>query len=310
MACHLFIYGILWLVQPALKDINSYYNHVETASLRLDRFVDVLFNHPIAALLGEPVWFLGLAALGAVSTPEVTIWIVSCFSFSLLVHALSKATGCRALPLLFVVAMYPLAIKYLFQIRQGLAISVFFWGYASFGKSAARVRYAAPLIHHGAWIYPIAEAIVRTLRRIKLSRNMWPQVGAVVAGVVVLLLPVLISVVEQRATRVSEGWTFAAPDSSGEGAAFWFALMVAVYLLGKVNQHMALFWFGAAVFVIGQFSFDASGRLFHFFLPFLALCVPAHAIRRLVYMYLVLIAGVILWVPTVMDLRHIVSSQL
>lgn len=253
-------YGLILANLPidVFKDRDNYLNYV----LNSEIIFGVNASTGLLTLFAnEPLWLLLNVLMKQVFEPEQAIRFyifVSATIFSFLF--LRKDPGNIVWLILFL--FVPQIIKnYIIHLRQGVAVSVFFIGWAlASSKKGWMVMILAPFIHASFFFVLIFLVLNKFVTKLRLSGVLRISIFFVVSLLFTLSVGYLATAV---GARQANEYTFSAEGISGLGFIFWLAILLVFIMQGSGFIKKYSFEISVLVFYLCAYFFiEVSGRVF------------------------------------------------
>jgi hypothetical protein len=298
-----FIFPLIDLLLPQFRDYNNYINNIRHAGLMMEEFARHILHASPLAIFDQPLWPAILKFFHLFLAAPVVLGIVVSLSITMMALSLSKINKKPWLTLCLILIIYPLAMKYLFQYRQGFAMSVYMWGYSIEGRKGIILRVLSPFIHYGMYLLIGVEAAYLIFSYFDLSKRLLIVFSVLPGIIVTAAVPLFIKFT--HAQHLFRRYTLYAPHISGLGALAWGLYGVAIIVLSKPKKEVALALAGIYIFVFSQFYIDIGNRLLAMFLPFIIISFSRMDEKRILLLCLTIMIGLAFWVPIFLDPSHV-----
>jgi hypothetical protein len=295
--CIAVTYGLVLSQLPDADflDFKNYLVYAEHSLLIALRYVD---GGVLRVLVNEPVWLIVNIALGSFLDSETVIRTIIFFS----------ATGFAWLILrhypqhfiwLILFCFLPQVIKnYLIQLRQGVAISVFLWGWLTVNRPLRWLLLVlTPFIHSSFFFILALLGLTWILRSIRFA----PDLKILTYGFVGIILGLVSTAVAKFAgARQADLYIASETAVSGLGFFLWVTILGIMLSAGKTWLREHTFESGAVAFYLLNYwlvQANLFARVFESCLIFVLLAgLTLRGWRRRAFLGTVLGAGLIAWV--------------
>lgn len=253
-------YGAILLSLPmdAIMDRDNYLIYAEFSNEIILKYV---YDGWLPLLSNEPVW-LGLNIfLSFFLTPEQTVRALIGIPAIITAYLVLK-TNPKYFLFLVLILLIPNVIKNnIVHLRQGLAISIFFFAIFNKKKSNQHLLIAlTPFIHSSFFIVILLLSISAILQIFNLSLKVKIFIFAFISLFLCLGLGFFSSLLQ---SRQSETYDFSMTDVSGFGFVFWLIILTLYLLEAKSFTHKFDFIIELLVFyLVGYFLIDVTARIF------------------------------------------------
>lgn len=241
----------------AFKDRGNYLVYATSPIEILSRYVN---DGGVSFAFNEPVWLLINIGLSSFLAPENVLRVlifVPAFVTSFLVLRYSP----RHWPFLLAFLFAPQVIKNnIIHLRQGVAISVFLFGWFAMGNKRLLFFFLAPFIHSSFFFVIMLLFFSRIFACLRFAYDIRTIFYVVLALVVGVGLSFIASIL---GARQANGYEFTAANVSGLGFVFWFGVLVLCFMEGRDFLNRYSFSIGVLLFYLTTyFLIEISARIF------------------------------------------------
>lgn len=234
----------------------SFANYVEIIiESRISKgFFSFLFNEPFFALI--------ILTLRNFLSPESTISAIIGFStFSVFFLVLSNVPK-RYLFLAVLILLLPQVLKnHIIHLRQGLALSIFLWGWFSNNRKYKLLLFVLAALTHSSFLVVVScLLLINIVQKVKLLSS-FKYLIYTVSGLGFGLFGLAIA--SALNARQSEGYEEFETSSSGLAFVFWLCILLLYLSQGRyyAKKHAAALFF-IILYLTTYFFIPVTGRIF------------------------------------------------
>lgn len=287
-------YGLV-LSQVPNEQFKDFANYLIYAENGLIIFLERLNGGALSFLVNEPVWLLVNAGLGSVLEPEMVVRTIIFFSASSVAWLVLSSRPQYFFWLILFLFLPAVVKNHLIHLRQGLAVSIFLWGWFS---DRWHLRWllmvVSPLIHASFFFVLAVLFLAKILRYLRLSSDIRTFVF-VVFGLSIGLGLGFVAVF--FGARQAQEYEFAAAEVSGFGFGLWCFLLLVWLSGGRQFLHAHVFETGMIiVYLCTYWLVEVTARIFESGLLLVllgSLALPPN--QRRVFTFTTIILGGFMW---------------
>lgn len=250
---------VLLSVTGFAYDVGNYIEHISAADSRALR---ILMRGILPTLFNEPVWLIITNLARVTAPPEVSLLALRFFSAFLIAYtAASVSPNKSSIVFMAIVLLSPFVLtNYIGQLRQGVAVAIFSFGYFSKNKKAKFFSISiTPFIHSS--FFPVVALLGATklLKKTNAAPDLRVAIIFTFLATIVLLIPSLAHIIGLR--QAGSGVLTALGDVSGVGFLFWSAFLFLFLLNGRQFTRANLDSIGVLFLHLAAYSLLETQRL-------------------------------------------------
>ncbi|WP_251965828.1 EpsG family protein [Salinibacter ruber] len=267
-------------------------NYVEYGAYAGEYIDQISFSNTVIFILNEPVYSVFNYTI-ANSFGEYWYFPVFVFiSFSVLSIAIYRISGRPILSLVVFILFFPIVKNWYIHLRQGLAISLFFFGVSMSSRKKYLVMFLSSLIHTSMFVSLGSYLYEYLGRKVGLNRVARITFFFVVAALFAWLLEDLLKAIGYVTARrdYKDVGRFASPK-----VYLTYVVISAGYFLSTTDNRgmMTQFLYGLSLYITMGFSVPYAARVFENYLPFAALSITDATYTKNYYFYAMAVVGII-----------------